>query len=189
MKSALKNSMLWIQVVAFLAVPAAPLFSADAATAPAPSAATVPTDPGPDSPGASAAVSDTAQTGAAAEPVPSAPLPDVSGSQGDGQAAENKDNVEPQVSSRHLFVDFLLGFLGGAVVGGAYGFLFYSNPKNPNSPDIAVRNQQTALYGGIGALGFGTVAVLFGVTTPQQVGPPQSGMRHAVPELQVAMRF
>jgi len=133
----------------------------------------------------------TAQPDAAADDtVPSAPLPDVTESNGDGgQAAENKDNVEPQVSSRHLFADFLLGFLGGALVGGAYGFLFYSNPKNPNSPDVAARNQQTALYGGIGALGFGTVAVLFGLTTPQQVGPPQSSMRHPVPELQVAMRF
>jgi len=189
MKSALKNSVLWVQVVAFLAVPAAPLLAADSATAPAPSVATASTDPGPDSPGASAAVSNTAQTGAD-EAVPGAPLPDVTESNGDGgQAAENKDNVGPQVSSRHLFADFLLGFLGGALVGGAYGFLFYSNPKNPNSPDIAARNQQTALYGGIGALGFGTVAVLFGLTTPQQVGPPQSSMRHAVPELQVAMRF
>ncbi|HTA17546.1 MAG TPA: hypothetical protein VK786_07360 [bacterium] len=182
MKAALKNSVLWVQIVAFLAVPAAPLFAADAVPAPAPSAAA---DSG--AAGASSALTDTAQTDAA--PLPNAPLPDVSDAHDDGQSAENKDNVQPQVSSRHLFADFLLGFLGGALVGGAYSFLFYSNPKNPNSPNIEARDQQTALYGGIGALGFGTVAVLFGLTTPQQVGPPQSSMRHTVPGLQVAMRF
>jgi hypothetical protein len=123
-------------------------------------------------------------------PLPAAPLPDVSETHDNaGQASENQDNAAPQVSSRHLFTDFLLGFFGGALVGGAYGFLFYSNPKNPNSPNIEARNQQTALYGGIGALGFGTIAVLFGLTTPQTVGPPQSGMRHEVPEVQLALRF
>jgi hypothetical protein len=89
---------------------------------------------------------------------------------------------EPE--SAYKLKNFALGFLGGAVVGGAVGVLFFSQgDKGTFDPEKAkIMGPAIAAAGG---LAFGLAALLLGTTTPVEVKPPkvetEGGLRISVP--------
>lgn len=69
--------------------------------------------------------------------------------------------------ARFHFGDFALGFLGGALIGGAYGVL--SSGGQPQS----TMTQNAAIDGGAGGVVLGLLGLLLGATTPPPAKPPQ----------------
>lgn len=85
--------------------------------------------------------------------------------------------------SRYRFSNFALGFLGGALMGGAYGVL--SSGGRPN--DAMALN--AALYAGGTGLVLGFAGLLLGATTPEEPRPPAVGAWPPGPRLALALRF
>jgi hypothetical protein len=145
-----------------------------------------------------AAASPTAQATAGASPAAAAPaaasptaaVPDLPAVKDDaaapdtGTAATVTDTTAPKetlvapgaakpetVESPGL-KNFVIGFLGGAVVGAAGGYLFLSQGDDGHfdSNKAAVAVPASAV--GLG-LGFGLVSYLLGSTTPEEAKPPK----------------
>ncbi|HTB22923.1 MAG TPA: hypothetical protein VK914_09470 [bacterium] len=136
---------------------------------------------------ATASAAPVADTGTAADSSPAepaAPLPDIQDNSAAAQAPESQaGSVQSDDESPFRWTNFLLGFLGGALLGGTYGLL-------DAPPDNArVRNQDILVYGGAAAIGLGTVAIFLGGTTPQPAKPPEAGLRRPIPEVVLALRF
>jgi hypothetical protein len=209
MQSILKIASRWSLAAALLVAPTAAALADDAATALTPSAAAAtgtaaalapalqsaaaPTSPSAASTANSSPAALTV-TGTASAPVPDsstaaaddsdqAPLPLPVIKENAASTESRSASVQPEAASPFKWSNFWLGFVGGALVGGTYGILFDTTGK------AQTRNTETGLYGGIGALGFGTIAMLLGGTTPQAVAPPQTLLRRPMTGVQVAFRF
>jgi len=181
-------------ILAPAAAPAPAATSAPATPVDAAAPAAAPAAPAPAAPADAAAPAATAAPAADAPPLPdvqspagqAAPAAQDAGGQVQPQDAFPKPG-EPQAEvrqSKYKFSNFLLGFLGGALLGAAYGILSDSSGK------AASRNESTAIYGvGVG-LAFGTLSLVFGATTPEEAKPPRVEGR--IPQgkmLAVAVRF
>lgn len=100
--------------------------------------------------------------------------------------AKPGDAKPEEKPSRFKFGNFALGFLGGALLGGAAGVLFSGGQGSDSMVTHA------ALYGGGAGLGLGLLALLLGSTTPEEAKPPkvdEGSLRPGFPGVQVALRF
>jgi hypothetical protein len=118
------------------------------------------------------------------------PLPDLNAIEAKTPTPSPSPTPEPPKprprvkESPYKLSNFLLGFAGGAVLGGAYGIL------SDNSGKEGVRNAMGAIYAAIGGAGFGTVALLLGATTPPEAAPPQvEGKWRYTPGVQLSLNF
>lgn len=75
--------------------------------------------------------------------------------------------VVEEAPSKFKISNFLLGFLGGALLGSAAGVLV------GGGRDGAAMGAAAALYGAIGGLAGGGLALLLGATTPEEARPPR----------------
>lgn len=90
---------------------------------------------------------------------------------------EKPETPEP----RYKMGNFVLGFLGGALLGGAAGILFFSNGDKGFDQDKA-KVMGPAV--GVGAgLALGLVALLLGATTPEEAKPPKVEKESLLPPL------
>jgi hypothetical protein len=87
--------------------------------------------------------------------------------------------------SRFRFGNFVLGFLGGALLGGAYGVL------SSGGQESQVMAQNAAIYGGGAGLALGVAGLFLGATTPEAAKPPQieAWARPLPGGLELALRF
>jgi hypothetical protein len=80
--------------------------------------------------------------------------------------------AKPEVADSPGLKNFVIGFLGGAVVGAAGGYLFLSQGDDghfdSNKAAVAVPASAVVL-----GLGFGLVSYLLGSTTPEEAKPPK----------------
>jgi len=112
-------------------------------------------------------------TGAQAAPaVPQDALP---------QPGAAKPEAKP---GKFKMTNFLLGFLGGALLGGAYGIL------SDDSGNPKTRDAMAGVDAAIGGISLGTLSLLLGATTPEEVKPPRvEGRRPGVPGVQLTLLF
>lgn len=89
--------------------------------------------------------------------------------------------VPEEKPSRFKLGNFLLGFLGGALLGGAYGVL------SSGGKESSVMGQNAAIYGGGAALTLGLAGLFLGATTPEEAKPPR--VDGALPGAALALRF
>ena len=155
---------------------AAPLSSTAAAPAPDPNAPALPE---------SSAAQDLSPTAAPSTEVKAAPVEvpkDVL-----AQPVQAKAEEKP---ARFRLGNFVLGFLGGALLGGAAGVLFGSTDSTGAlSQDKLKVMLPLGLVGG-GLLG-GTLSLLLGATTPEEARPPKVESRRpgATPLLVASLHF
>lgn len=89
--------------------------------------------------------------------------------------------VPEEKPSRYKLSNFLLGFLGGALLGGAYGVL------SSGGKEGSTMGQNAAIYGGGAALTLGLAGLFLGATTPEEAKPPR--VEGALPGAALALRF
>jgi uncharacterized protein YcfJ len=102
-------------------------------------------------------------------------------------ATPGKAKAEEPVS-RFRTGNFILGFIGGALLGGAAGVLFFSQDASGGIDQDKLKVAATAGVLGGGLLG-GTVAVMLGATTPEEARPPQVEGRRPTPMLVASVKF
>lgn len=78
-------------------------------------------------------------------------------------------------ATKYHFSNFALGFLGGALLGGAYGVL------SSGGKESSVMATNAAIYGGAAAAVLGIAGLLLGATTPEEAKPPKVGDESALP--------
>jgi hypothetical protein len=83
--------------------------------------------------------------------------------------------------SKYKLSNFILGFVGGALLGGAYGVLGTKDGGNIGA--------NAAIYGGAAALALGTIGLFLGATTPEEAKPPRVDSALPIPTLILAARF
>jgi hypothetical protein len=179
----MKRELALILTLAMLAGPALPALAAEADTAKNASAtaeaAQPEAAPAPDLP----AAKDTGSPAAVPEDVTPTAEPELPKA---APAAKPKPE-EPE--SPYKFKNFALGFLGGALLGGAIGVeLFSQDEKGSFDPEKA--KVMGPVIGGIVGLSFGLAAFLLGTTTPVEVKPPkvetEEGLRLLAPTQNLA---
>jgi hypothetical protein len=77
--------------------------------------------------------------------------------------------------TKYHFANFALGFVGGALLGGAYGVL------SSGGKDSSVMATNAALFGGGAAVVLGVAGLLLGATTPEEAKPPKVSDESALP--------
>jgi ABC-type uncharacterized transport system permease subunit len=81
--------------------------------------------------------------------------------------------VPEQPESKYKFSNFALGFLGGGLLGGAFGVL--------SSGGSSSMGANAAIYGGAAALVLGTTGLFLGATSPEEAKPPKVLEEGALP--------
>ena len=93
------------------------------------------------------------------------------------QPGQAKADVQP---SRFQTGNFILGFLGGALLGGAAGVLLLSTDSNGVLDQDKLKVMLPLGLVGGGLIG-GTVSLLLGATSPQEAQPPKVEGRRPAP--------
>ena len=167
--------------LALLLAPALPLLAEDAAPAAvSPAAQAVPAaDPNaPALPDTTAPqdVSVTADVKAAPVEVPKDVL---------AQPGRARPDDKP---SRFSLGNFVLGFIGGAILGGAAGVLLLSDDGSGGIDQSKLRLMLPLGLVGGGLVG-GTISLMRGATTPEEARPPKVEGRRPTPLLVASVRF
>jgi hypothetical protein len=108
----------------------------------------------------------------------------------EGEPGQEKLSITHETHSRFRLGNFVLGALGGALLGGVAAFLFFGQGSN-GSLDYDRVHTVVPIGAGGGAVVGGVLSLFLGATSPEEPVPPAEGLlpRPLGPRLALNLKF